>query len=60
MGDPPSRVVQMLSAALDSNPDVRHNGEKNIKAMAQHPGYAHALVQAAMRQVIPHNYEVVE
>lgn len=52
MGDPAIQIAHMLSAALDSNPDVRRKGEAHVKAMSQHPGYAHGLVQAAMRQVI--------
>lgn len=51
MDDQSSQIGRVLSAALDSNPDVRQKGEALIKSLSLHPGFGHALVQASLRQV---------
>ena len=51
MDDASSQIGQMLSAALDSSPEVRHNGEAHIKSMSMSAGFGYALVKATLRQV---------
>ncbi|BDA48104.1 Importin-9 [Coccomyxa sp. Obi] len=53
MVDQSSQIGRVLNAALDSNPDVRQNGEALIKSLSLHPGFGHALVQASLRQDFP-------
>ena len=50
MGDASGQIVQVLNQALDSNPDVRKQGESLLESLASHPGFGLALVHASLRQ----------
>ncbi len=50
MADTLAEIVQVLSQALDSNPDARKQGEALLANLANQPGFGHALVQASLRQ----------
>ena len=51
MADSSAQIVEVLSQALDSNPDARKQGEALLASLAIQPGFGHALVQASLRQV---------
>jgi len=55
MGDSSAQIVQVLSQALDSDPNARKQGEELLSRLATQSGFGHALVHASLRQASCHD-----